>query len=98
MSSTLYMTDGRMKEVRPSNGVYWTLEEKQNLVGGYIEVVSTVDGHFMVINELGKLKELELNIPATRIYVHGRSDVILGNALVVDNRLELDGPGGWVKG
>jgi len=91
--ASLYMTtDGRTKEVRPSNGVHWTLEEKQKLVGGDIEIVSTVDGHFMVINDLGKLKGLELNIPATRLYVHGRRDVILGDALVVETRLELDGP------
>ena len=94
MGSTLYMTDGRTKEVRPSNGVHWTLEELQGFVGGYIEVVGTVDERFMVINELGKVLQppLELNIPATRCYIHGRRDVILGDALIVDTRLELDGP------
>jgi len=94
MGSTLYMTDGRTKEVRPSNGVHWTLEELQGFVGGYIEVVGTVDERFMVINELGKILQspLELNIPATRLYIHGRRDVILGDALIVDTRLELDGP------
>ena len=94
MGSTLYMTDGRTKEVRPSNGVHWTLEELQGFVGGYFEVVGTVDERFMVINELGKILQspLELNIPATRLYIHGRRDVILGDALIVDTRLELDGP------
>jgi len=92
MASLLYMTDGRTKEVRPSNGVHWTLEELQGFVGGYIEIVSTVDGRFMVINELGKLNGLDLNIPASRLYLHGRRDVIVGDALVVDTRLELDGP------
>ena len=94
MSSTLMTTDGRTKEVRPSNGVHWTLEELQGFVGGYIEVVGTVDERFMVINELGKILQppLDLNIPASRLYLHGRLDVILGNALVVDTRLELDGP------
>jgi hypothetical protein len=88
----LYMTDGRTKQVRPSNGVHWTMEELQQFVGGYFEITSTVDGEFMVINDMGKLKGLPLNIPATRIYVHGRRDVILGDALVVSTRLELDGP------
>ena len=88
----LYRTDGRTKEVRPSNGVFWTLEEKQKFVGGDIETVSTVDGGFMVINDMGKLKGLELNIPATRLYIHGRKDVILGDALVVDTRAELEEP------
>ena len=91
--ATLYQTDGRTKEVRPSNGVHWTLEELQAFVGGYyIEIVSTTDGRFMVISEWGKLKGMELNIPATRLYIHGRRDVIVGDALVVDTRLELDGP------
>jgi len=90
--AVLIGTDGRTYVVRPSNGVHFTLEELQGFVGGYIEVVSTIDRRFMVINELGKLKGLELNIPATRLYLHGRSDVIVGNAVVVDTRLELDGP------
>jgi len=92
MASLLYMTDGRTKEVRPSNGVHWTLEELQGFVGGYIEVVRTVDGRFMVINEMGKLKEMDLNIPATRLYIYGRHDVILGDAVVVDTLLEMNGP------
>jgi hypothetical protein len=85
---------GRTKEIRPGNGSHWTLEELQGLVGGYIEVVRTIDGGFMVINEHGKVLDppLELNIPATRCYVHGRKDVILGPALVVDTREELDAP------
>jgi len=94
MSSTLYKTDGRTQDVRPANGVHWTLEELQGFVGGYIEVVRTVDGRFMVINELSKILQppLDLNIPATRLYRYGHSDVILGAAVVVDTRLELDGP------
>lgn len=91
MASFLYQTDGRVKELHPA-GLHWSLEELQALVGGYIEIVSTLDEKFMVINEEGKLKGLELNIPATRQYIHGRRDVIVGNALVVDTRLELDGP------
>jgi len=87
----LIQPDGRTKELRPSNGVHWTEEEMVNLVGGGIAVISTIDGGFMVINDTGKLQGLELNIPATRLYVYGRSDVIVGNALVVDTRLELEG-------
>jgi Domain of unknown function (DUF3846) len=90
--ATLYLSTGRVREVHPANGVYWTLEEKQKLVGGNIETVSTVDGHFMVINDLGRLKGLELNIPATRIYLHGRRDVIMGDALVIETRAELQAP------
>jgi hypothetical protein len=92
--ATLYGTDGRTKEVRPSNGVHWTEEELQGLVGGYVQVVSTIGGEFMVINDNGKSEDLELNIPATRLYIYGRQDVIVGPAVVVSTRLELDGPVG----
>jgi len=92
--ATLYSVDGRVKEIRPSNGVNWSLEELQTLVGGYIEVVLTVDNRFMVINEQGKVMNppLEANFPATRLYLHGRRDYIAGPAVVVDTKLELDGP------
>lgn len=92
--ATLYQIDGRVKEIHPANGVHWTLAELQALVGGNRAVVSTIDGRFMVINDMGKLEDLELNIPATRLYLHGRNDVIVGNAVVVDTRLEMDGPDG----
>jgi Domain of unknown function (DUF3846) len=90
----LFQTNGLVRMIEPANGVHWTLEELQGIVGGYIEVVSTIDGRFMVINEHGKVLDppLDLNIPATRLYIHGRRDVILGPAVVVDTKLELDGP------
>lgn len=94
MMTEIYETDGRVRVIAPANGSTWTVEELQNLVGGYFEIVCTVDDRFMVVNESGKVMNppLELNIPATRLYVHGRKDVILGPAVVVDNKLELDGP------
>lgn len=94
MSSLLMNPDGRTKEVRPANGTHWTLEELQGFVGGYVEVLRTVDGGYMVINDMGKVMNppLDLNIPATRVYKYGRVDPILGPAVVVDTRLELDGP------
>jgi hypothetical protein len=94
MGSLLYTPDGRTKEVHPSNGKHWTLAELQGFVGGYIEVVRTLDGGYMVINELGKMMTpmLDLNIPATRIYQHGRHDPIVGPAVVVDTLAELEAP------
>lgn len=90
--ATLYSPDGRTKEVRPSNGVHWTEEELQAFVGGYYQVVSTIGGEFMVINDNGKHEGLDLNIPATRLYIYGRQDVIMGPAVIVSTRFELDGP------
>ena len=75
-------------------GAHWTQDELQELVGGYIEVVRTIDGRFMVINELGKCVTpmLPLNKNATRIYQHGRVDPIVGPAVVVDSLAEIAGP------
>jgi hypothetical protein len=92
--ATLYTPDGRTKEIRPANGVHWTSEELQALVGGYTEVVRTVTDSFMVINEamLVTNPPLDLNIAATRLYKLGQEAVILGPAVVVDTKLELYGP------
>jgi hypothetical protein len=90
--ATLYRTDGTTEVLQPLNGVHWSLEELQTLVGGYIELGRTVDGRFMVLDEEGKLKHKALNIAATRLYKYGRHDPVVGEVLVVDTRLELDGP------
>jgi hypothetical protein len=91
----LYMPDGRTKVVRPANGEHWTRAELQDLMGGYTEVIRTVDGEFMVINEAMAVLDppLEANYPATRLWVNGRKAVVFGNALVVATREELDRDG-----
>ena len=91
MASFLYTPepDEQIVIVKP-RGEYWLLKELQELVGGYIEVVRTIDGRFMVINEKGKLHRLPLNKQATRVYQHGLVDPIVGPALIVDTRKELD--------
>ncbi len=55
-----------------------TLEDMQKLVDGYIEVIPTdiYDKVFMIVNEEGKLYELEPNI-------HYYRDIILGNVVFV---------------
>lgn len=91
MSSTLYYTDGRIEAVRPS-GPHWTLTELQTMVGGYIEIIHTHDGRYMVVDEEGKLKHKNFNAEATKLYRYGFADAVCGTALVVDTKLELDGP------
>ena len=95
MATMLYTPEPvEMVQMIHPKGAHWTLEELQELVGGYIEIVRTIDGRFMVINETGKMVTpmLPLNKNATRIYLHGRHDPIVGPAVVVDTMLELDGP------
>ena len=89
--ATLYETNGNVREVTP-HGAAWALEELESIVGGRHELLRTVDGRVMVINDTGKVQKpmLPLNVLATRIYVHGRRDPVLGPALVVDSRTELE--------
>jgi hypothetical protein len=92
MTSLLMEPTGQTKRVCPANGEQWTRGELQALVGGNLEVLRTIDNRLMVINDQGKVMTppLDLNIPATRLYLHGRSDVVLGPAVIVDSLAELN--------
>jgi hypothetical protein len=74
--------DGETIEVKPENGTDFSLEELQEIVGGYIETVPTYKrGEILVVNEEGKLLGLPFNREATvlaRIY----NDYIAGDALL----------------
>lgn len=87
----LLREDGTQNEVLPGNGKYFTLEELQTLVGGFIELVYTHDGLLMYIDEEGKQKEKAVNTAATALYRYGMHDPIVGTA-IVGTKEELDGP------
>lgn len=78
--ATLYNTDGTVEEVFPE-GEHFTLQELQEHVEGYIEVVHLRDGRLMWINEEGKLWGFALNKQATELW-GSPHDVIVGPALV----------------
>ena len=71
--------DGTKIDVTPKNGTDFQLSELQEVVGGYIEIVETIDKQIMVVNEEGKLIGLPFNEEATRLV---RYDVIVGDVLV----------------
>jgi len=77
-------TNGEQIEVTPKNGKDFKLEELQEIVGGYIEVVWFPNDKIMVINEEGKLLNLPINETATKIYFDAFSynDVIVGDVLI----------------
>ena len=88
--ATLIKTDGTMTPVKPKNGKYFTLEEKQAFVGGYIEFIPTREGNWMTINEAGKINGLPLNKMATLLYKYSITwqderpmfaDLIMGDVL-----------------
>jgi hypothetical protein len=79
---------GGVEEVRPAHGRTFVLEELQAFVGGYIEVVRTVGGQWLVLNEDGKRLNLPPNERATGILlVSGGipSDVVAGDVLLADS-------------
>lgn len=87
-ASFFYKTDGTYDWVNPRNEKFFTLEELQEYVGGYIEIVRLNNESVMVINEEGKTNGLPINPIATQMYqaCTGINDVIVGNALECLNR------------
>ena len=76
-----------------------TLKEMQDFVGGYIQVVTGVNGNEdIVINEEGKMNGLPMNVVATTMWlgedwdddtsalVH---DVLVGNAMILKGKARL---------
>ena len=56
-----------------------TLEEAQKEVGGMVEMIRLPDGHQLLVNEEGYIKQLALNPTASEIVGHN----IVGNALLL---------------
>ena len=81
MQSVIIMADGLQKKVDPANGKDFSLEELNEFVDGYIEILHIGD-KLLVCNEEGKLKNLQYNATATcLINAAGIKDYIVGNAL-----------------
>lgn len=85
MLSTVIFTDGAKKNVEPSNGTDFSLDELRGFVGGHIELVRLSKSQVMVVNEEGKVDDLPQNENATMLVnIAGIRDVIVGNVLVCD--------------
>ena len=72
-----------------------TLESAQKFVGGYVEGISFPNGDYLIVNEEGKLKGLELNEPATKLwretftkdkYAFGYDDWVSGPAILIKKK------------
>ena len=65
------------------------LEVLQDIVGGYIEYVDlSQDGLTMIVNEEGKIYDLEYNLGATILYdtTHMGHDMILGDVIILRDK------------
>lgn len=83
----IYRANGECEEVQPENGKDFKLEQLRAIVGGFIEVLSINDDEIMVLNEEGKLLELDYNHEATRLYCnrYRTNDYIVGDVLICNN-------------
>lgn len=62
-----------------------SLEDFQSVVNGYIEAIYLANGNVLIVNELGRLMGLPLNLMATTILLECSQhvDTIVGNAILV---------------
>lgn len=88
MKAKIIKADGTTIEVEPKNGTDFSLEEMNEIVNGYIEIVWFHDGsdNIMVLNEEGKIGGLPYNHQATIIAQQGKAisltDNIVGDVLL----------------
>lgn len=80
----IYKMNGEVLYIEPKNGSDFSLEELQEIVRGYIEILPLDDDEIIVLNEEGKCKNLAINAMATyRIQDAGyHGDYIVGDVLV----------------
>ena len=86
-------TDGSKNVITPKNGKKFELEELQEIVGGYIQAIRLSESQSMIVNENGKLYNLEHNAEAS-VIAHSEkaifdTDFIVGDAVIV-NYEQLD--------
>ena len=80
----VYKTNGEIIPVLPLNGSDFSLIELQYFVKGNIELVYLDGSTCMIVNEEGKLLDLDTNVEATKLYAlhKGNNDFICGDVLV----------------
>jgi hypothetical protein len=82
--------NGSREQITPADGKEFSLKEMQEVVGGYIELVTLVPGElFMFVNEDGHALGLPLNLKATHLYhrAGGRPEYpVLGTVLVTSSK------------
>lgn len=65
-----------------------SLKTLQQAVGGYIELLHTKDGRYLICNEDGKNNNLPINVKATQLWA-GDHDAIVGDVVICETS-EMD--------
>lgn len=83
----IYKADGSIVGVEPKNGTDFKWEELHDIVGGYIEIIQLDSNQIMVVNEEGKLYNLDYNSNATEVMRDNllTNDYIVGDALLCNS-------------
>jgi len=71
--------DGTKEELTDTS-----LAGMQEAVGGYIQVIPTNEGQFMIINEEGKWDKLPLNETANGMVTLFAGDYIVGDVIIAE--------------
>lgn len=83
----IYLKTDKTKETVVFKGSHASLEEMQELVGGYIELIYLNDNNVIVVNEDGKQNDLPYNELATSEAIARNEDFedfIVGNAILIN--------------
>ena len=69
-----------------------TLEEMQEYVGGYIQVVNAHNGDQIIMDEEGKMKSKSINYKATKHWIGENAnayDYVVGDAMILSGKARL---------
>jgi hypothetical protein len=77
----IYSANGEIVPILPNNNKHFELSELQSIVEGYIEIIRLNDGRLMIVNEEGKILNLNHNENASKL-IQTKEDFICGNVLV----------------
>jgi len=80
--AVIIKSDGTVEKAVPVPKIN-QLKFLQKVVGGYIEIVPTKEGTLIVLNEEGKLLNLQHNKKATNLYINGHEDPIVGDVIIL---------------
>ena len=80
----LYLANGEIVPILPSNGISFTLRELKKFVKGFVQMIYLTDDRVMIINEEGKFNNCKHNDCATTLAkdVLIPGDYIVGDALI----------------
>lgn len=85
MIPKLIKSTGEVLKISPKNGKDFKLAELQKYVGGPIEMVYSMTGKAMIVNEQGRVTNLPYNEKATSMYL-GQS-YLFGDVVVCDLKM-----------